>query len=196
MAAKRSAEEVFVANFCWGRRPKQLRVDMKYLIACLFFFCATAAAEGAVAPAQITPGMVLAHIKSIGPKRAVADYFAKAEWSTIKDGVASGSDAWLKVYAWLKPAADGEAGEDLSEAIFEAIPARPFKVIPILASSEHQTTEQLCTFTFEAKIPEGGINAYLNRLDAALDRARSQKDRAVADACRRGVKTTRKSLGY
>jgi len=171
-------------------------MDMKYPIVCLIFFCATVAAEGAVVPRQITPGMVLAHIKSVGPKRAIADYFAKTEWSTIKDGVASGSDGWLKVYAWLEPAADGAAGEDLSEAIFEAIPVRPFKVLPMLAGNGHQTTEQLCTFTFEAKNPSGGINAYLNRLDTALDKARSQKDRAVADACRRGIKTTRKSLGY
>jgi hypothetical protein len=166
-------------------------MNVKYPITCLLFFFTALAAEGAAAYGQETQGIVLAHIKSVGPKQALADYFAKAEWSMIKNGIASGSSDWLKVYALLESVADGEAGEDLSEAIFEAIPAKPFKVLPVLASNEHYTAEQLCTFTFEVKIPEGGINTYLNRLDAALDKARTQKDRVLADACRRGIKTTR-----
>ncbi|RDS82357.1 hypothetical protein DWU98_09880 [Dyella monticola] len=119
------------------------------------------------------------------------DYYAKPRWKVIQQGVASGSDGWLKVYASLDPVTDGEAGEDLGVALSDALPVRPFKVLPVLSNNGKYTVERLCTFTFEVKIPDGGINAYLNRLERALGKANGKREQTMAESCRRGIQATR-----
>ncbi|MFC0128333.1 hypothetical protein, partial [Ralstonia solanacearum] len=109
-------------------------------------------------------------------------------------GIASGDRDWLKVYTALRRAADAGAGEDLGDAIYEAVPKRPFKVLPLLAESTGRTPRQLCTFTFESKLPDGGIGAYLDRLDRGLSQASTREQRRMATACREGMKATRRQF--
>jgi hypothetical protein len=168
-------------------------MNVKLLIAGLLFV-ATPLASMASDPTSITSDAVLTHIKSVGAKQTVADYFLKPEWAAIKSGIASGNNNWLKVYASLEPVADGEAGEDLSEAVSDAIPVQPFMVLPMLVSAEHVTVEQLCTFTFEAKIPSGGVNAYLTRLEKALRKADNGGQREIENSCQRGIAVTRSNF--
>lgn len=165
---------------------------MKYLLSLVLMSATVLSA--ASTPDHITSDSVLAHVTSVGAKQAVIDYYAKPEWIAIKHGIASGSDGWLKVYVALNSVADGEAGEDLGEAISDALPVRPFKVLPILANNGQYKVEQLCTLTFEAKIPAGGINAYLTHLERSLRKASGQSERTMADSCRRGVNVTRNTF--
>ena len=162
---------------------------MKYLFSMTLI--AAAVVSVLSSRAQITSGTVMRHIASVGARQTVVDYFEKPEWVVIKKGVASGSDNWLKVYVALVPVADAGAGEDLGEAIFEALPVRPFKVLPILSNNGQRKIEELCSFTFEAGIPDGGINAYLTHLEQSLLKADDQSKRAMADSCRLGIKVTR-----
>jgi len=143
---------------------------------------------------KLTPEKVLAHIASVGAKKAVIDYYEKPGWPAITQGIASGNSDWLKVYVALVPVADAAAVEDLGDAIFDVLPAQPFKVLPILTAKGQYTVEQLCTFTFESKIPSGGINAYLNRLEKSLRKADSKEQRSMADSCRSGVGVTRENF--
>lgn len=168
-------------------------MNVKLLIAGLLLIF-NPLASMASATTLITSDTVLTHIKSVGAKQTVADYFSKPEWEAIKGGIASGNSNWLKVYALLEPVADGEAGEDLSEAVSEAIPAQPFVVLPMLVNADHVAIEQLCTFTFEAKIPSGGVNAYLTRLEKALRKADNGEQQEIRNSCQRGIDVTRSSF--
>jgi hypothetical protein len=143
---------------------------------------------------ELTPDAALAHIASVGPKQAGIDYYGKPGWDALVRGIASGNSGWLRVYTALRPSADGAAGEDLGDAIYEAMPARPFDVLPILIANGKLTPQQVCTFTFESSIPSGGISGYLGRLDKSLDPASSNEQRAIAASCRRGIRATRKDF--
>lgn len=165
---------------------------MRYLSICWFLIISLVSV--AASKDSVTSDLVLAHIKSVGAKRALSDYFAKPQWAAIEKGIASGDDGWLRVYVSLEPVADGEAGEDLSDAVFEALPFRPFKVLPLLEGSGQYTAQQLCTFTFEAKTPDGGINKYLHRLEQSLNTAADPGERILADSCRKGIQATRSAF--
>ncbi|CAJ0783310.1 hypothetical protein LMG19083_01025 [Ralstonia psammae] len=142
----------------------------------------------------LTPTAVLSHVAEVGAKRAVLDYYETPQRDYVFRGIASGDRDWLQVYTALRQAADAGAGEDLGDAIYEAVPKRPFNVLPLLAESTGRTPRQLCTFTFESKLPEGGIGAYLDRLDRALAQASTGERRKMAAACREGIKATRRQF--
>ena len=165
---------------------------MKYLLVGMLLVNSSVCI--AAATTAITSETVMAHIKVVGAKQALVDYFAKPQWSAIKKGVTSGGDGWLRVYTSLKPVADGEAGEDLDEAIFEALPSRPFRILPLLEDNGRYTVQQLCSFTFEAKAPDEGINTYLHRLEQSLAKANSPRERVMAGDCRKGIQATRRAL--
>ncbi|MBX9431000.1 hypothetical protein KY487_17225 [Ralstonia pseudosolanacearum] len=125
------------------------------------------------------------------------------QWNAILKGIASGDDDWLRVYEALRrvyealrrvAAAAAAAGEDLGDAIHDALPQRPFEVLSLLGAESGATPQQLCTFTFESRRPAEGVGAYLGRLGQALDRASSTTQREVASACRLGIEATRKAF--
>ena len=148
------------------------------------------------ASSAIVPSEVLKHVATVGARQAVLDYFYKPAWKAILSGIASGSTGWLEVYSALNPGSDGEAGEDLSGAISDAIPNAALRVLPLLyrESRGRYSITFLCTFTFEASTPEGGINTYLTRVELSLDSARSPEELAVRSACRRGLAKTRETF--
>lgn len=137
---------------------------------------------------------VLAHIRRAGEQRALGDYFRPDRWPNLMRGIASGDPAWLRVYQALRPVSDGEAGEDLGGAIFDALPKQPFRVLPILEGETHTTVRQLCTFGFESKYPDGGIESYLTRLDRSLALAAGEEEERVAAQCQLGIRATRESI--
>lgn len=165
---------------------------MKYLFISVLLINSLVCIAAAAPP--VTSQTVMAHIRVVGAKQTLVDYFEKPQWSVIKKGVTSGSDGWLRVYTSLKTVADGEAGEDLDEAIFEALPSRPFRILPLLEDNGRYTAQQLCSFTFEAKAPDEGINAYLNRLERSLLKANSPNERILASECRKGIQATRRAF--
>lgn len=142
----------------------------------------------------LTPAAALSHVSDVGANQAVLDYYETPQWDHVVRGIASGDSDWLNVYTALRQAADAGAGEDLGDAIYAAVPKRPFNVLPLLAESTGRTPRQLCTFTFESKLPEGGIGAYLDRLDRALAQASTGEQRRTSTACREGIKATRRQF--
>ena len=161
---------------------------LRWLLVCVLWTATSARAQA------LTPAAALLHVAEVGAKQAVLDYYETSQWDHLVRGIASGDRGWLRVYAALRPSADAGAGEDLGDAIYDAIPQRPFNVLPLLAASTGRTPKQLCTFTFEFKLPEGGIGAYLNRLDRALSHASTREQREMATACRQGIQATKREF--
>ncbi len=159
------------------------------LIATLHLTTATPAQADA-----LTPGATLSRIASVGAKQAILEAYGTPRWDVIVQGIASGASDWLRVYAALRRSADAAAGEDLGDAIYDALPQRPFAVLSLLTEESGLTPQRLCTLTFESKLPAGGIGAYLDRLDRALDRASGKAQREVASTCRLGIEATRKAF--
>nr|CUV54578.1 conserved protein of unknown function [Ralstonia solanacearum] len=140
---------------------------------------------------------MLSHIASAGARQTLLASYDTPQWNAILKGIASGDDDWLRVYEALRrvaaAAADAAAGEDLGDAIHDALPQRPFEVLSLLGAESGATPQQLCTFTFESRRPAEGVGAYLGRLGQALDRASSTTQREVASACL-GIEATRKAF--
>ncbi|XRD81732.1 hypothetical protein ISN76_09330 [Dyella halodurans] len=132
----------------------------------------------------------------MGERRALADYFESHDWSNLTRGIGSGEPEWLGVYQALRPVSDGESGEDLGEAIFDALPKYPFRVLPILEVETHVTVQELCTFSFESKYPDDGVESYLTRLDGALALAAGENERRMASQCRLGIQATKESIKH
>ncbi|MEF9417070.1 hypothetical protein ACI2S3_20135 [Ralstonia nicotianae] len=164
---------------------------MKRLIPTAALFVATATPAQTAPP---TPSAVLSHIASAGARQTLLASYDTPQWNAILKGIASGDDDWLRVYEALRRVADAAAGEDLGDAIHDALPQRPFEVLSLLGAESGATPQQLCTFTFESRRPAEGVGAYLGRLGQALDRASSTTQREVASACRLGIEATRKAF--
>lgn len=147
------------------------------------------AAAGAISPRD-----VLIRIERHGAAKVSSELFNPNDWPQVLAGIASGDNDWLRVYAAIRPVADGELGEDLGESIFSALPRNPFKVIPIV-SSEHDGAADVCTFDPDAELPAGGMKTYLDALDKALDRARGDAQLRMARLCRAGIRNTRMKFG-
>ena len=161
---------------------------LRWLFVCALWMASVARAQ------SLTPAAALSHVAEVGAKQAVLDYYDTAQWDHVVRGIASGDRGWLRVYAALRPSADAGPSEDLGDAIYDAIPHHPFDVLPLLAASTGRTSRQLCTFTFESKLPDGGIGAYLNHLDHALSQASTREQRKMAKACRQGIKATKQQF--
>lgn len=128
---------------------------------------------------------LLAEIERSGPEKVVSKYFGKPEWRTILNGIGTAEESWLKVYVELRKGSDGEAGEDLSTALWDvALPRAPFKVFAI--ERDHS-----CQFTFEANCPPGGIDSYLTRLEKALGKASTPEQHKMRSRCLAGIEQTR-----
>lgn len=140
---------------------------------------------------KLTAEKVLNYISANGATKTVADYYDKQDWKVMMKGISSGNTKWLKVYSLLNPIADASAGEDIGEAIFDALPSRPFQVLPLLTADSVYTVEQVCTFTFEDKVPSGGVNKYLTRLERSLEKANSKSQYLTAQSCIRGINATK-----
>ena len=161
---------------------------LRWLFVCALWSLASTSAHA------LTPAAALSHVSDVGAKQAVLDYYETPQWDHVVRGIASGDSDWLKVYTALREAADAGAGEDLGDAIYAAVPKLPFNVLPLLVESTGRTARQLCTFTFESRLPEGGIGAYLDRLDRSLAQASTGEQRKIATACRQGIEVTRRQF--
>lgn len=139
----------------------------------------------------VTPCSIWNRVKSEGAVKALSEFHNEKDWPIIMNGISSGGEGWLSVYSVIKPVADGEAREDLSKALFGALPENPFQVIPLLSVNNYSVAD-VCTFSFEAESPIGGIKGYLDRLDKSLEKAKGQSEIRMARLCRLGIKATRK----
>ena len=139
---------------------------------------------------------VLEQVNAVGVKQVIKEYYDKPIWNEILKGISSGKPEWLEVYTALKKGSDGASGEDLGEAVYSGIPVAPFQVLPFLSDENkgRRSIEDLCTFTFEASIPEGGINNYLTRIEKSLKLAKTKKELSIQRNCLQGLAKTRQEI--
>jgi hypothetical protein len=109
-------------------------------------------------------------------------------------GIASADERWLQVALALRPAADGESGEDLGLALYLALPKAPYRVLPFIEKAYGIGTEDACEVSFEALDPEGGPLQYLAQLENALNRDITGDQRPTREKCLRGISASRNTV--
>lgn len=144
---------------------------------------------------RISPDEILKHVAQVGSRQAVHDYYDKPIWTAIEQGIMSGAPRWLEVYSALRPGTDGASAEDIGQAITNGIPSAPFRVLSVLHADHNgrMSYENLCTFDFEVNVPDGGAEAFLTRLQKALNSAGTSREKSIRDACLSGLADTRKT---
>lgn len=145
---------------------------------------------------RISPDEILKYVAQVGSRQAVHDYYDKPIWTAIEQGITSGAPRWLEVYSALRPGTDGASAEDIDQAITAGIPSAPFRVLPLLHAGDNArlSYENLCTFDFEVNVPDGGADAFLTRLQKALNSAKTFQEKSIRDACLSGLAVTRKMM--
>lgn len=137
---------------------------------------------------QISPDRLSAEIAADGPKTVVLRYYGTEAWKQIENGVRSASTSWLEIAEKLRAVADADAGEELGLALYESLAVAPLRVLPTLARTYRGPIEDLCNVSYEAAVPKEGVAKYLERIEMGLRRAKSEAERSMATACRRGLK--------
>ena len=85
------------------------------------------------------PTSVVAAINQRGAKWLMADSRGDSKtWYRIMDNIASGEDAWIKVFEAFAPTMDGHPAEDLTAAASKALLKNPEPVARVLAQPENQ----------------------------------------------------------
>jgi hypothetical protein len=154
----------------------------------------TSACMHAVAQ-SITPESLATEIRTSGAREVLRKYFDTPEWEQqIIPGVKSGSTAWLAVARDLSAVADAAPSEELSLALYAALPVRPFAVLSVLGSKHGFEAESLCNMSFEAELPEEGALPYITRVRSSLRSASTPQERRIAAACRRGLARAEESV--
>jgi hypothetical protein len=113
--------------------------------------------------------------------------------NSIIPGIESASEEWLELAEQFLAVSDGWESEQLSLALSNAIAVDPFRVLPVLQRIYKSTVEQLCTSSFEAEIPKGGVTNYLDKIEAKLKKAKTKTETIMATECLRGIEITRKN---
>jgi hypothetical protein len=134
---------------------------------------------------------VLRHIESVGAGQALHDYIDGPYWESILERVATGDDEWLEVRARLRRVSDAHASEALDDALFDALPVRPFRALTVMREENRMSTEELCTFTFEDECPSEGIEGFLAKLESALNKAQTPDETEARQDCLKGISATR-----
>jgi len=132
---------------------------------------------------------ILGHVASVGPQQAIKDYYGNPVWYEILKGIASGKSDWIKVYAALRRGSDGAASEDLTEAISDAMPIAPFRILPVLHTEKggHSSIKDLCIFGVEMSAGKTGVGTYVTLFEQSLKQANSPEQRSIRDACLIGI---------
>jgi hypothetical protein len=98
------------------------------LIACAYASITT----WAVQAAPLTPEGVSVQIEKLGTRAALTRiYNTKGEWQELLKGIGSGTVAWLRVAARLRPASDAGTSEQLDLAVGEALEHQPRNVLTV-----------------------------------------------------------------
>jgi hypothetical protein len=135
---------------------------------------------------------IVGEIRDVGAKRVVAKYYDTKTWEhIIMPGIRRADQAWLQVAEELHKGSDAGASEDLDSTLYDALPAAPYRVLLVIQRMYGSTAEDVCTMTFEAEIPKGGVAPYLQRIERGLGNPNTQQQVEMAKLCRRGLAKTR-----
>jgi hypothetical protein len=111
----------------------------------------------------------------------------------VLPGIKSAQPQWLDVARALQPATDAGSSEDLDDALSEALLVAPYRVLPLLKESWWKA-DPVCTFGWDSEI-EGGVEPYVLRLRAALDKTPPPpKSAELRQECLRGIEQTLKDV--
>jgi len=140
----------------------------------------------------ISADALASEIRASGARAVLVKYFETPVWiNSIRPGIESGSDKWLRIAEQLYKESDGAGTEELGEAIYNALPNRPFAVLREFArTSPEASVESFCDISFEYEVPKEGVHGYLQRVRKALASAKTKQEKAIAAACRRGLVKT------
>jgi len=155
---------------------------------------AVASASASASPKAITAQQVLAMVKTDGARDTVASLFRTGSWeSSVLPGIKSAQPQWLDVARALQPATDAGSAEDLDDALSDALLVAPYRVLPLLKETWWKT-ELVCSYGWDSEF-EGGVERYVLRLRAALDKTPPPPKLAeLREECMRGIDQTLKDV--
>ena len=163
---------------------------MRNLLSLVFTMAVVTNSQAATRP--VDAASIVGEIRDVGAKRVVAKYYDTKAWEhSIMPGIRRADQAWLQVAEELHKGSDAGASEDLDSALYEALPAAPYKVLPVMQRMYGRTLEDICTMTFEAETPKGGVAAYLRRTERGLANPKTKQEIESAKLCGRGLTKTR-----
>ncbi len=140
----------------------------------------------------LTVAQAEAEIRAIGARGFIDKHFEHETWNRVLRGIESGNLRWLAVGESLKPHSDAGSSEELSQALFGALAAKPLRVLPVLVRIYGTSPEELCNQTFEAQLPKQGVSSYLSSIEAGLKLASTAAERTNAAQCLVGLQASRR----
>jgi hypothetical protein len=161
-------------------------VLLALLIATLCCPCISSAGN-AMTVAQAEAG-----IRTLGARGFIDKHFEHETWNRVLRGIESANPRWLAVGESLKPHSDAGSSEELGQAFFSALAAKPLRVLPVLVRIYGASPEELCNQTFEAQLPKQGVSNYLSAVEAGLKLASTAAERTIATQCLVGLQASRR----
>jgi len=150
-------------------------------------------AEGA--SARTTSQQVLAMVKADGARDTVLRLVRTGAWeSSVLPGIATGDRRWVEVAVLLSAETDAGGGEDLDDALSEALLKRPYVVLPRIKDVWLKYSAPVCSYGWDSELA-GGVESYVLRLRAVLDRVPPPPELAtLREDCIRGIELTLKNV--
>ncbi len=146
------------------------------LAAVLLLVAASASAlpTAAAVESQIEREGGRAVLAQIANDRALADHV----WKSI----ARGSAPWLRVAVALKPVADADAAKALNNAVAEALPRSPQRVLPLLAQGAFAANDA-CLPSLPDDLPPPQALKTVRRLEVALASVNAPEYETAKEKC-------------
>lgn len=139
----------------------------------------------------MTAAQAETEIRALGARGFIDKHFEQETWSQVLRGIESANPRWLAVGEALRLHSDAGSSEELGQAFFGALAARPLRVLPVLVRVYGSSPEELCNQTFEAELPKQGVSNYLSAIEAGLKHAKTTAERANAAKCLVGLRASR-----
>lgn len=143
----------------------------------------------------ISPKEIIAAVKSKGANQVMVQLFKTHAWEKqVYPGISSGDKQWLEVAEKLKPGADGEGGESLSDALSLALLKQPSTTLVVLKKLWWMDTET-CYFGWDSEFPNDmSVGEYVKQLEQVLKKNSSKESAELRAECLKGIEKTRKEL--
>ena len=147
-----------------------------------------------IAEEVITQRALRDMIAKAGAQKTVLEIWdSQSMVTTVLNGISSANDEWLGVAKVLRSASDGEASESMDEALFAALPRKPYSVLPLMQRLFAES-RGMCVFSDDSELP-GGVANYVEALDRSLKASPPIGMENLRQKCLDGLATTRAALG-
>lgn len=171
------------------------------VMAMLVLAAGSASADQAGDPAKpsatatrLTPQQVLAMVKADGARDTVLRLVRNGAWeASVLPGIATGQLRWIDAAVALREGSDAGGSEDLEDALSEALLVQPYVVLPRVKDDWLKYSVPVCSYGWDSELP-GGVEPYVLKLRAALDRTPPPELASLREACLRGIEQTLKEV--